>query len=71
MLIVTTEVPVSEASDHAVVAYDESGRVTGFEYKPDDPDSRTIATEIFLYDPAVLISVLEELHRELSGERPR
>ena len=66
--IVMTEVPVSEASDHAVVAYDESGRVTGFEYKPDDPDSGTIATEIFLYDPAVLISVLEELHRELSGE---
>ena len=66
--IVTTEVPVSEASDHAVVAYDESGRVTGFEYKPDDPGSGTIATEIFLYDPAVLISVLEELHRELSGE---
>ena len=65
--IVTTEVPVSEASDHAVVAYDESGRVTGFEYKPDDPDSGTIATEIFLYDPAVLISVLEELHRELSA----
>jgi glucose-1-phosphate adenylyltransferase len=66
--IVTTRVPVSEAGDHAVVAYDESGKVTGFEYKPDDPDSGTIATEIFLYDPAVLIRVLEDLHRELSGE---
>src|SRR4029453_8829190 len=43
----TTGVPVSEASGHAVLAFDESGRVTGFEYKPGDPDSGTIATEIF------------------------
>jgi glucose-1-phosphate adenylyltransferase len=66
--IVTTEVPVAQASDHAVVERDDTGRVTGFAYKPDDPDSGTIATEIFLYDPAVLIRVLEELHRELSGD---
>jgi glucose-1-phosphate adenylyltransferase len=66
--IVTTEVPLSEASDHAVVAYDESGKVTGFAYKPHDPESGTIATEMFLYDPAVLVRVLEDLHRELSGE---
>ena len=66
--IVTTEVPVAQASDHAVVEHDDTGRVTGFAYKPDDPDSGTIATEIFLYDPAVLIRVIEELHRELSGE---
>lgn len=66
--IVTTEVPVSQASDHAVVEHDDTGRVTGFAYKPEDPDSGTIATEIFLYDPAVLIRVLEELHGELSDE---
>ncbi len=66
--IVTTEVPVSEAGDHAVVAYDDSGTVTGFAYKPDDPETGTIATEIFLYAPDVLVEVLEELHRELSGE---
>jgi glucose-1-phosphate adenylyltransferase len=66
--IVTTEVPVEEAPDHAVVDYDDTGRVTGFAYKPDDPDSGTIATEIFLYEPAVLIRVLEELHRELSKD---
>jgi len=66
--IVTTEVPVAQASDHAVVEHDRTGRVTGFAYKPDDPDSGTIATEIFLYEPTVLIRVLEDLHRELSGE---
>ncbi|MCW2845562.1 MAG: glucose-phosphate adenylyltransferase [Nocardioides sp.] len=65
--VVTTEVPVAEAGDHAVVAHDASGRVTRFDYKPDDPDSGTIATEIFLYDPGVLVEVLEELHRELSS----
>ncbi|MCW2793093.1 MAG: glucose-phosphate adenylyltransferase [Nocardioides sp.] len=66
--VVTTEVPVEEAGDHAVVSSDGSGRVTDFDYKPDDPDSGTIATEVFVYDPGVLVAVLEELHRELSAE---
>ena len=66
--IVTTEVPVEEAGDHATVVADDDGRVTGFSYKPDDPATGTVATEIFVYDPAVLVDVLEELHRELGAE---
>ena len=38
--IVTTEVPVEEAGDHAVVEVDDDGRVTGFAYKPDEPEDR-------------------------------
>ncbi|HEX5860743.1 MAG TPA: sugar phosphate nucleotidyltransferase [Nocardioides sp.] len=70
--VVTTSVPIEEASDHATVEADDQGRVTDFSYKPDDPSTGTVATEIFVYDPAVLVSVLEELHRELgadAGER--
>lgn len=66
--IVTTEVPVSEAGDHAVVEVDGEGLVTGFAYKPEEPTTGTIATEVFAYDPRVLVEVLEELHRELSAD---
>ena len=66
--IVTTELPVEEAGDHATVVADADGRVTGFAYKPDDPETGTVATEIFVCDPAVLVPVLEELHRELGAD---
>ncbi|QCW51977.1 glucose-1-phosphate adenylyltransferase [Nocardioides dongxiaopingii] len=65
--VVTTEVPVEQASDHAVVRV-EDGRVVDFAYKPEDPASGVVATEIFAYDPAVLVEVLEELHRELGAD---
>ncbi|MFC6042546.1 glucose-1-phosphate adenylyltransferase family protein [Nocardioides hankookensis] len=68
--IVTTEIPVEEAGDHATVAADDDGRVTDFAYKPDDPATGTVATEIFVYDPDVLVPLLEELHRELGAEAP-
>ncbi len=66
--IVTTEVPIEEAGDHAVVVADDDDLVTDFAYKPEDPKTGTIAAEIIVYDPAVLVSVLEELHRELGPD---
>ena len=66
--IVTTEVPIEEAGDHAVVVAGDDDRVTDFAYKPEDPKTGTIAAEIIVYDPAVLVSVLEELHRELGAD---
>jgi len=66
--IVTTQVPIAEAGDHATVEVDEDGRVVGFEYKPDDPRTSTVAAEIFVYDPAVLVATVEQLHRELAAE---
>ena len=62
--VVTTDVEVTDASDHAVLAID-GDRVTGVAYKPEDPDGRTVAAEIVAYRPDVLVPVLEELHREL------
>lgn len=67
--VVTSEVPIEAASDHATVETDGDGRVTRFEYKPEEPRTGTVATEVFVHDPAVLVPVLEELHRELSGDR--
>lgn len=67
--VVTTSVPVGDrAEDHAVVEYDEEGRVTRFDYKPEEPSGDTIATEVFVYDRQVLIEILEELHRELTHD---
>jgi glucose-1-phosphate adenylyltransferase len=66
--IVTTEVPIDEAGDHAVVTVDDDGRVTDFAYKPDDPTSGVVAAEIFVYKPDRLVETLEDLHRELSAE---
>jgi len=66
--VVTSEVPLEEAANHATVEHDDDGRVTRFEYKPEEPRTGLVATEIFVHDPAVLVPVLEELHRELSDE---
>jgi glucose-1-phosphate adenylyltransferase len=66
--LVTTSVAIAEAGDHATVVADHEGRVTDFAYKPDEPSTTTVAAEIFLYDPGILISVLEQLHRELGAD---
>jgi glucose-1-phosphate adenylyltransferase len=66
--IVTSEVAIEEASDHATVESDDEGLVTGFAYKPEKPTTTTVATEIFVYDAATLISVIEELHHEWSAD---
>ena len=49
--VVTTEVEIGEAGDHAVVEVGDDRRVTGFEYKPDRARDVTVAAEIFVYDP--------------------
>jgi glucose-1-phosphate adenylyltransferase len=66
--VVTSEVPLEEAVDHATVVADGDGRVTSFAYKPEEPETGIVATEIFLYDPGVLVEVLEGLHRELGAD---
>ncbi|MFP5283927.1 MAG: glucose-1-phosphate adenylyltransferase family protein [Actinomycetes bacterium] len=65
--LVTTEVPREDAGHHVVVEADADGRVTRVTAKPAEPASSTVATEVFVYSPAVLIEVLEELHRDLAG----
>ncbi len=68
LTIVTTEVPKRRAGDHATIQANRLGRVTGFDYKPARPRTTTVAAEIFLYSPDVLIDVLEELHHEKSAD---
>lgn len=64
--VVTTEVSRAEASHHATVVANRLGRVTDVTDKPSRPSTGVVATEIFVYDPRVLVQTLEELHAELS-----
>jgi glucose-1-phosphate adenylyltransferase len=59
--MVTTEVPVEEATRFGVVEVGDERRVTGFEYKPDEAKGRTVTTEVFVYDAGVLLDTLSEL----------
>ena len=64
--IVTTEVSLDDAQHHATIETDDSDRVIDMEYKPRDPRSGVVATEVFVYSPTALLEVLEEQHRMLS-----
>ena len=59
--LATTRVPQDTADRFGVVEADGDGRVTGFAYKPDEPASDVVATEVFVYDARVLLDALARL----------
>jgi glucose-1-phosphate adenylyltransferase len=48
-----------------VVSVGDDGVITDFAYKPEEPKTDVVATEIFLYKPDVVLSTLEQLVDEL------
>ena len=62
--LVTTRTSLEEASRLGTVSVDDSGLVTEFEYKPDDPSSEIVTTEVFVYDAQVLLRTLADLEEE-------
>jgi glucose-1-phosphate adenylyltransferase len=66
--LVTTEVPIDQASNHGTVKVGDDGRITSFEYKPEEPDSTIVTTEVFVYKPDVVIETLERLADERSAD---
>ncbi|MEO9330089.1 glucose-1-phosphate adenylyltransferase family protein [Gordonia aurantiaca] len=62
--VVTTTCALDEASRHATVTARRDGTVREFRYKPERATTRTIATEIFVYDSTVLVEGLENLMRK-------
>ena len=67
--MVTTGVPADDdTSRFGVVEADGSGRVTGFEYKPEHPRSHRVTAEVFVYDARRLLATLDELAEESGGE---
>jgi glucose-1-phosphate adenylyltransferase len=59
--VVTSEVPEREASRQAVVEVGEDAHLTGFHYKPDEPPTTRVATEVFAFRTDRLLDTLEEL----------
>jgi glucose-1-phosphate adenylyltransferase len=59
--VVTSEVPAEDASRQAVVEVGGDGRLTGFHYKPDEPPTTRVATEVFAFATKRLLGTLEEL----------
>jgi glucose-1-phosphate adenylyltransferase len=67
--VLTSEVSKKDASDNVVVVAGRNGKVSAIEHKPSRPSVGTVATEIFVYDTAALLTTLHDLRRELSGEQ--
>jgi glucose-1-phosphate adenylyltransferase len=61
--VVTTEVPPEEAGEYGVVEVDGE-RITGFEYKPEEPQGNVVTTEVFAYDARRLLETLDEIVAE-------
>jgi glucose-1-phosphate adenylyltransferase len=59
--VVTSEVPEREASRQAVVEVAADGRLSGFHYKPDEPPTTRVATEVFAFETGRLLGTLDEL----------
>ena len=65
LTMVTTKVPKGEsASRFGVVETGKNGSVMNFEYKPENPKSDLITTEIFVYDAKILFETLKELQKK-------
>lgn len=63
--MVTTDLPEqAQATRFGNVRVDNAGRVTEFRYKPDEPISRTVTAEIFVYDTSILLKTLAELEKQ-------
>jgi glucose-1-phosphate adenylyltransferase len=61
--VVTTHVQREEAGEYGVVEA-EGERITGFEYKPDEPKGDVVTTEVFAYDTRRLLETLDEIVAE-------
>ena len=62
--MVTTRVPLAEARRFGTVKVDPQGRITDFAYKPEQPESDIVTTEVFVYDARKLLDTLGELADE-------
>jgi glucose-1-phosphate adenylyltransferase len=59
--VVTSEVPKDEAASQAVVEVAGDGRLSGFHYKPEEPSTTRVTTEVFTFRPDLLLDTLDEL----------
>lgn len=63
-LTMVTTVTDEDPSRFGVVQVDDDGAVTGYDYKPEDPEGDLVATEIFVFSVAALQEVIDRLVAE-------
>jgi len=68
LTMVTAKVPPGEDAGRFGVVEGEGEELTGYAYKPDEPATDIIATEVFVVDPTDLLDLLEELGRDAGEE---
>jgi glucose-1-phosphate adenylyltransferase len=66
--LVTTRVEKPEASRFGVVEVGDDDRVRDYEYKPDEPGSELVTTEVFVFSTEPLMRNLEELTDDEGGD---
>lgn len=66
--LVTTQVPIEQASRFGTVQTGPQGKVTEFAYKPETPKSNTVTTEVFVYDAKKLLDTIDELAEDARDE---
>lgn len=64
--MVTTEVDPKDAGRYGVVQV-QDGRVTGYAYKPDEPEGNLVTNEVFVFDPGRTLDLLEQIAQD-TGE---
>ena len=64
--MVTTEVD-KDAGRYGVVQ-SQGDVISRYDLKPDDPEGRTIASEVFVFEPGLLLDRLEDLADDQEGE---
>lgn len=67
LTMVTTVVAPDEVGRFGNVEVDDDGRVATFRYKPDQPVSDVVTTEIFVFDAHRLLDALDELAGDDEG----
>ncbi|HEV2811411.1 MAG TPA: glucose-1-phosphate adenylyltransferase family protein [Acidimicrobiales bacterium] len=67
LTLVTTVVGPEEVSRFGNVEVDGDGRVRDFRYKPDQPLSDVVTTEVFVFDARRLLDALDELAEDGGG----
>lgn len=62
--MVTTRVPLEQAGRFGTLEVDDQGKVTHFDYKPKQPSSEIVTTEVFVYTTRKLLDTLDQLTAE-------
>jgi glucose-1-phosphate adenylyltransferase len=67
--MVTTRRPMEEAGRYGVVRVDD-GRITEYVYKPDEPASDLVATEVFVFRPDRVLDLLDSIAEKAGDDGP-